>query len=98
MPETAAVITFNNESILAWLAEKGVKGSHQDYVRPDDILHRHVYGHLPYWLASYAESVSEVTLPKLPRDDRDRFNRGELSVQEMDAAGAHIVTYRVRKA
>ncbi len=94
----APVITFSNESILAWLAEKGVSGDRQDYVRPEDILHRQVYGHLPYWLASYAETVSEVTLPKLPRDDRDRFNRGELTVQEMDAAGAHIVTYRVRKA
>lgn len=95
---SAAIITFSNESILAWLAEKGVSGDRQDYVRPEDILHRPVYGHLPYWLASYAETVSEVTLPKLPRNDRDRFNRGELTVQEMDAAGAHIVTYRVRKA
>lgn len=98
MPETAPVITFANESILAWLAEKGVSGDHREYVRPDDILHRHVYGHLPYWLASYADAVSEVTLPKLDRDDRARFNRGELTVQEMDAAGAYIATYRVRKA
>lgn len=91
------VITFTNESVLAWLKEKGVKGQCTEYVRPDDILHRHVYGHLPYWLASYADCVSEVTLPRLDRDERDRFNRGLLSVQEMDAAGAQIVTYRIRR-
>lgn len=92
------VITFTNESVLAWLKDKGIKGDCTEYVRPDDILHRHVYGHLPYWLASYADCVSEVTLPRLDRDERDRFNRGLLSVQEMDAAGAQIVTYRVRRA
>lgn len=92
------VITFTNESVLAWLKEKGIKGHCTEYVRPDDILHRHVYGHLPYWLASYADCVSEVTLPRLDREDRDRFNRGLLTVQEMDAAGAQIVTYRVRHA
>lgn len=92
------VITFTNESILAWLKDKGVRGQHTEYVRPDDILHRQVYGHLPYWLASYAECVCEVTLPRLDREDRDRFNRGLMTVQEMDAAGAQVVTYRVRRA
>lgn len=91
------VITFTNESVLAWLKDKGIKGVCTEYVRPDDILHRHVYGHLPYWLASYADCVSEVTLPRLDRDERDRFNRGLLTVQEMDAAGAQIQTYRVRR-
>lgn len=92
------VITFSNESVLAWLKDKGVSGEQLGYVRPEDILHRHVYGHLPYWLASYADCVSEVTLPRLDRTERDRFNRGELTVQEMDAAGAEIVTYRIRRA
>lgn len=92
------VITFTNESVLAWLKEKGINGHCTEYVRPDDILHRHVYGHLPYWLASYADCVSEVTLPRLDRDERDRFNRGLMTVQEMDAAGAQVVTYRVRRA
>ncbi|NBT76623.1 MAG: hypothetical protein EBT15_11805 [Betaproteobacteria bacterium] len=98
MPDTVPVITFSNESVLAWLSDKGINGDRREYVRPDEILHRHVYGHLPYWLASYADSVSELTMPKLDRDDRERFNRGLMTVQEMDAAGAHIVTYRVRRA
>lgn len=97
MTTTAPVITFTNESVLAWLSDKGIIGDHRDYVRPEDILHRKVYGHLPNWLAAYADSVSELTLPRLPRDDRERFNRGELTVQELDAAGAHIVTYQVRR-
>jgi hypothetical protein len=98
MPETVPIITFTNESILAWLTEKGIIGERLEYVRPDDILHRHVFGHLPYWLAAYADCLSEVTLPRLDRDDRDRFNRGQLTVQEMDAAGAQVATYRIRKA
>jgi len=48
-------------------------------------------------MAAFAECVSEVTMPGLDRADRDRFNRGVLSVQEMDAAGAELVTYRVRR-
>lgn len=97
MTSPAPIITFTNESVLAWLSDKGISGEHREYVRPDDILHRQVYGHLPNWLAAYASSVSELTLPRLPRDDRERFNRGELTVQELDAAGAHIVTYQVRR-
>lgn len=98
MSEAAPLITFNNESVLAWLDSKGIKGDHLEYARPEDVSHRHVYGHLPYWLAMYADRVSEITLPHLARDDRERFNRGELTVQEMDAAGAQIVSYRVRRA
>jgi hypothetical protein len=93
-----ALITFKNPSLIAWLESKGITGEYKDYVTPNDVAHRHVYGHLPYWLAAYAERISEVSLPRLTRDDRQRLNAGVMTVAEMDAAGAYIATYQVRSA
>ena len=92
------LITFTNPAILAWLEAKGIKGEYKNHVNANDVLHRHVYGRLPLWLAAYAERISEISLPKLTREGRDRFNEGLLSVPEMDAAGAYIATYTVRNA
>lgn len=92
------VITFRNPAIIEWLKEQGVEGTLMHYVKPADIAHKHVYGHLPYWLAAYADRVSEVSLPRLARADRDRFNDGDITTQEMDAAGAYVATYQVRNA
>lgn len=92
-----ALIVTRNESLVAWLREKGITAPIKDYPKPQDVLHKHVYGLPPYWIAAYADVVSEVSMPHLDREDRDRFNRGLLTTQEMDAAGAELVTYRVRK-
>jgi hypothetical protein len=95
MPEIA--IVTKNPSLVAWLNAKGIKGSVYDYANPGDVAHKHVYGIVPYWMAAFADCVSEVSMPHLDREDRDRFNRGQLTTQEMDAAGAELVTYRVRR-
>lgn len=91
------IITFKNHSILDWLEAKGIRGEIHEYVKHTDVVHKHIIGHLPYWLAAYAESISEVSLPKLTREERRRLNEGLLSVAEMDAGGAHLVTYQVRR-
>lgn len=91
------LITFSNQSILDWLESKGIRGEFKSYATPDDVLHRHVYGHIPYWLAAYADKVSEVHIPKLSREDRALFNKGELSVAEMERGGAYITSYQVRR-
>jgi len=95
MPD--ALIVTRNESLIAWLRDKGISAPIKDYAKADDVLHKHVYGLVPYWMAAYADVISEVSMPHLDREDRDRFNRGLLTTQEMDAAGAELVTYRVRK-
>lgn len=92
-----SVIVTKNNSLISWLNDKGVKGPIFDYANPGDVAHKHVYGIVPYWMAAFAECISEVSMQGLDRDDRDRFNRGLLTVQEMDAAGAELVTYRVRR-
>lgn len=91
------LIVTKNESLIAWLNDKGIKAPVLEYAIPADVAHKHVYGLVPYWMAAYADVVSEVSMPHLDRLDRDRFNRGLLTTQEMDAAGAELVTYRVRK-
>lgn len=91
------IITFKNRSLLAWLEAKGIRGNHVSFVSHPDVVHKHVIGHLPYWLAAYAESISEISLPRLTKDERHRLNDGLLSVADMDAGGAHLVTYQVRR-
>lgn len=91
------VIVTRNESLVAWFKDKGINAPVMEYATGPDVLHKHVYGLVPYWMAAYADCVYEVTMRDLTRTDRERFNRGELTVQEMDAAGAELVTYRVRR-
>lgn len=90
------IITFRNETIREWLKEQGVDGIYKPYVTPQDVAHRKVYGYLPMWLAAFAESVSEVSMPRLTPPERERFNRGDMTVQELDHYGARIATYQVR--
>lgn len=94
---TEPIITFKNPAIIDWLEDKGIKGKQLKYVTPSDIAHKRVYGHIPYWLAAFADSICEVSVPNLSPQDRDRFNRGEITIQELDAAGAHITSYQVRQ-
>ena len=83
--------------MIAWLKAKGINAELRTRVKTSEIAHRHVVGILPLWLAAYADCISEIAMPRLSRMDRTRFNAGELSVAEMDEAGAFLATYRVRK-
>lgn len=96
MPSEPLIVT-RNESLRAWLAERGIQGPCVDVATPSQVAHRHVYGVVPYWLAAFAETVSQVAMPGLDPADRARFNNGELTVQEMDAAGAVLERYQVRR-
>jgi len=92
------VIVSRNASVIAWFQDKGVHGQVIDgQARTEDVLHKNVYGLVPYWMGAYASTVTEISMPRLDRDDRERFNRGELTVQEMDHGGAEMVTYQVRR-
>jgi hypothetical protein len=91
------IITFKNRALIAWLESKGIRGDLRSYVSHPDVVHKHIIGHLPLWLAAYAESISEISLPRLTKDERQRLNDGLLSVADMDAGGAHLVTYNVRR-
>lgn len=83
--------------MVSWLESKEITGEVIEYLTPTNVAHKHVYGNIPYWLAAFAECVSLIHMPTMASTDRDRFNNGSISIQEMDAAKAHIVTYQVRK-
>ncbi len=91
------LVTSGNASITAWLDSKGIKYEYFGPVTTSEALHRHLIGLVPVWLAAYATSVSEISMPRLSRMDRARFNAGQLTPAEMDAAGAQLVTYEVRR-
>jgi hypothetical protein len=90
------IITFKNPAIVDWLHHKGIKGKYIDYVTPQDIAHKHVFGHIPMWLAVFADKISEISVPGLTPPERERFNKGQITVQELDKAGAYVATYQVR--
>ena len=96
MTQLEPIITFKNAAVREWLDHKGIKGKYLAYASPQDVAHRHVYGILPFWLAAFADTVSEVSIPNLTTSERERFNRGDMSVAEMTAAGAYIATYQIR--
>lgn len=93
---TEPIITFKNPAIVDWLHHKGIRGKHIDHVTPQDIAHKHVFGHIPMWLAVFADKISEISVPGLTPPERERFNKGQITVQELDAAGAYVATYQVR--
>ena len=63
------LIVTKNESLIAWLNDKGIKAPVLEYAIPADVAHKHVYGLVPYWMAAYADVVSEVSMPHLDRLD-----------------------------
>jgi hypothetical protein len=91
-----ALILSKNPAVVEWLRDKGIVAPVLEHATPLDVAHKHVYGTVPYWLAAFTDCISEVNLPCLDRPSRDRFLRGDITIQEMDAAGAELVTYRVR--
>lgn len=91
------VIVSRNQSLIAWLEDKGIQGPVVEHATAGDVAHKHVYGIVPFWMAAFADTVSEVNMPGLDRAERNRFNNGLLTIQEMDAAGAELVTYRIRR-
>lgn len=95
-PPGTKIIT-RHQPLVDWLAARGITGEVIAQATADDVRGQHVYGVLPLWLAAEAESVTEVSMPDITLEQRRRNAAGDMSVEEMDAAGAHLVTYCVTK-
>ena len=91
------VIITRHRPLVEWLAREGIAGPVLEQADVNDVRNKHVYGVLPMWLAAEAALVSEVSMPGITLEQRKSMAAGDLSVAEMDAAGAHLVTYQVRK-
>lgn len=86
-------IITRHQPLVDWLAQKGITGDVIEHATPENVIGRHVIGALPMHLAALAEKISVVDLPGVSRGQRGN----ELSVDEMNAAGARLKTYVVRE-
>lgn len=91
------VIITRHQPLVEWLEKRGITGEVIAQATADDVRGKNVYGVLPLWLAAEAESVTEVSMPGITLEQRKLNASGDMTVEEMDAAGAHLVTYTVKK-
>ena len=92
-PET--LIVTRHAGIVEWLAQHGITGEIKPppQVGRDDVTGKVVVGALPLHLAALALEVIVVDMPGLKPEQRGQ----DLTPAEMDAAGAQISRYVVRK-
>jgi CRISPR-associated protein Csx16 len=88
------LIVSRHSGAVEWLKLHGVTGEVVAHVdNPQRVAGRVVYGILPLHLAALAAKVVVIDLPGLQADQRGK----DLTPEEMDAAGAVMSTYRVRR-
>ncbi len=91
------LIVTRHTPLVEWLRREGITGEVLAQATAADVRGLHVYGVLPLWLASEAESVTEVSMPHITLEQRKEMAGGDLTIGEMDKAGAKMVTYRVEQ-
>jgi putative CRISPR-associated protein (TIGR02620 family) len=95
MPEV--LIVTRHKPLVVWLAAHGITGPVIEQAGTDDVYGKDIYGILPLHLAANANSVTEVSMPFLTLEQRKKNAAGDLTVEEMDAAGAHLRRFVVRE-
>ena len=91
------IIINRHPLVVRWLEDKGIAGSLVENLSFPEALNNNIYGPTPFSLAAVAESVSLVRLPRLPAADHRRYLDSSMTIEEMDAFGAHLRTYKVTK-
>lgn len=89
------VIVTRHKPLVEWLRLHGIEGEVIEQATPADVTGRDVYGILPLHLAACANSVTEVSMPGLTLEQRRKNAAGDLTIEEMDAAGATLNKYVV---
>lgn len=90
------IIVTRHAPLVQWLAAHGITGPVLAHVKPEDVAGKDVFGVLPMWLAAFANSITEVSMPALPLEARARVGGGDYTTAEMDAWGATMHRYVVR--
>lgn len=83
------IIVTRHAPLVQWLKNHGIEGEVIAQATPETVHGKGVYGILPMWLAAYANSVTEVSMPELPLEARSKVNGGDFTVEQMDSWGAH---------
>lgn len=90
------LIVTRHATLVAWLGINGIEGPVIAQATPQDVRGKDVYGVLPLWLASEANTITEVSMPGIPLEARSRINGGgEYTIEEMDSWGASMRTFVV---
>lgn len=87
------VIVTRHAGAVEWLRRRGIRGRVIPHATAEDVKGRVVIGALPLHLAAEAAVVGAIDLPALRPDQRG----ADLSAEEMDAAGAAISWYEIRR-
>lgn len=92
------IIVSRHRPLVEWLNKTGIFGDVIEHVADPEILDgADVFGILPLHLAARCASVTEVSMPDLTLEQRQKNAKGDMSVSEMDAAGAHLRTFVVKE-
>lgn len=91
------LIVTRHQPLVDWLSHHGITGPVIAQATLDDVRGKQVFGILPLHLASLADTVTEVSMPGLTLEQRKKNAAGDLTVEEMDAAGATLRTFVVRE-
>lgn len=62
------------------------------HANPEDIMNKHAFGVLPYWLAAHTAKFTEVQL-RIPQEKRGK----ELTVEEIEWYALDAKTYQIRE-
>lgn len=89
------VIVARHAGLVEWLRLRGIEGEVISHVTDvAQVAGKNVVGVLPLNLAAEAITITSVDLPGLTAEQRGK----ELTVEEMDAAGANLQSYTVYRA
>lgn len=86
------LIVTRHAGAVEWLRRRGIEGEVLEHASAEQVAGRRVVGVLPLALAAAAGEVWAIDLPDLAPADRGR----DLTPEEMDAAGARLVGYRIQ--
>lgn len=87
------VIISRHVGAVEWLRRQGIEGDVIPHATAEQVRGRTVIGALPLHLAAEAESIGSIDLPRLTPEQRGQ----DLTPEQMDAAGASIAWYVVRR-
>ena len=91
--QTQTLIVTRHAGMVEWLRQNGYTGVVMPQVTQSDVRGKIVVGVLPLHLAALAAEIVTVDMPSLTSEQRGR----DLTPAEMDAAGAAINRYVVRR-
>jgi len=90
---TEYLIVTRHAGAVEWLRLQGITGEVVSHATAENVSGRFVIGALPLHLASLTASITTIDLPGLSAEQRGQ----DLTPEQMDAAGAHLTTYKVAK-